>query len=395
MSDYEVIAIGTGSKCLGENSLSLDGSLVHDSHAEIISKRALMIYLLHQLENAYETVSNNTSNIDLKFRYCDENKCFSVKEHVKFHFYSSHPPCGDATIAPKQNKREYATTHNDIDPLYHATKRFKLESDLKPRDIHRTGAKCLDICITKDSLLEAESLTDYHVLGAVRRKPGRGDPTASLSCSDKMAKWNFVGVQGSFLSCLLPYGPILWSSMTFSGAQVNRESVKRSMFERFTNHENFLREIPIIYSTVAFPYSKSVANKSPGASKLISCSSNIALSQCDKKVLFHDIMVEGRKQGIIKKHFGTPKSRVTICRYNICKRFRKLVRDIHQNCKDKKQCEMCIMLKENVKYIDFKSGCQKLSDWYIRRLDAFYNILPGLKEARTVRRQKIDMFDVE
>ena len=38
---------------------------------------------------------------------------FDLRVGVKFHFYSSFPPCGDATIAPK--------SHDDV---------------------HRTGAKC-------------------------------------------------------------------------------------------------------------------------------------------------------------------------------------------------------------------------------------------------------------
>ena len=37
---------------------------------------------------------------------------------------------------------------------------------------------------------------DYHTsLGAVRTKPGRGDPTRSLSCSDKLLKWRALGLQ--------------------------------------------------------------------------------------------------------------------------------------------------------------------------------------------------------
>ena len=92
-------------------------------------------------------------------------------------------------------------------------------------DIHRTGAKSL--------LDPLEPMADYHILGAVRTKPGRGDPTSSLSCSDKMAKWCHVGFQGSLLAAFFQR-PLIPNTIIVGGAkQTSLNSVQRALFDRF------------------------------------------------------------------------------------------------------------------------------------------------------------------
>lgn len=62
---------------------------------------------------------------------------------------------------------------------------------------------------------EVESYGEAQATGLVRRKPGRGDATLSMSCSDKLARWALLGLQGSLLSELL-VGPLHLTSLTIS-----------------------------------------------------------------------------------------------------------------------------------------------------------------------------------
>lgn len=97
----------------------------------------------------------------------------------------------------------------------------------KQDDIYRTGAKC-SMGETQDPL---KSGAGYHTIGVLRTKPGRGDRTLSMSCSDKIMKWNVLGCQGALLSHFIPL-PIYLSSIILGNCPSNLEALERGLYRR-------------------------------------------------------------------------------------------------------------------------------------------------------------------
>lgn len=136
-----------------------------------------------------------------------------LREGWRVALLTSLPPCGDATIAPMEEV-EKATQ----------AKRPRLEED---DDIHRTGAKALH---PEDEDPQGSGLS-FHRVGVVRTKPGRGSRTLSLSCSDKILKWNLLGLQGALLSHLFPT-PIPLSTLIMGSPDFHPASLHRALIER-------------------------------------------------------------------------------------------------------------------------------------------------------------------
>ena len=128
------------------------------------------------------------------------------------------------------------------------------------KDVYRTGAKCVPGG-KQDPL---QSGLGYHIVGVLRTKPGRGDPTLSMSCSDKIMKWNVLGCQGALLSYFIDL-PVYLSSIVIGSCPYDEASMIRGSYERAVSATLDLANSVSVHSPnifqadVLFEHSKSKA----------------------------------------------------------------------------------------------------------------------------------------
>lgn len=92
-----------------------------------------------------------------------------------------------------------------------------------------------------------------------------GDRLLTMSCSDKLARWNTLGMQGSLLTLYIE--PIYFKSMTM-GSLFNEQHLTRAVYNRISGlaslPEPFVTNLPLLYG-VSTPLSR-VPSKSPSVS---------------------------------------------------------------------------------------------------------------------------------
>ena len=306
-----VVAIGTGTKCLGGSKRLPGGAAVNDCHAEALCRRSLLRWLYGEMQQATERCAaavaggaapaeaaaaagtavlrlippaEGGSAAEGQPAGSDADRGneagtagaagsqqspaahlfggwrFSLQPGVRLHMYISQPPCGDASILHAEGAEGAACQHGSAagvaatagaPPAAAGEQRgaggTAAAAGVKgmAESFGRTGAKpllkrqrlqpageeqpagplnsgsgeagqpaqqaqeqqqqqaqqpALQQAAAQEQWRlpqqhEVESYSAAQETGVVRRKPGRGDATLSMSCSDKLARWLLLGLQ--------------------------------------------------------------------------------------------------------------------------------------------------------------------------------------------------------
>ena len=226
----EVVALGTGTKCISGDSISESGLALNDCHAEVIARRAFLRFLYAQL--ALSTKGTDNQSI---FERAGSEK-FRLKAGISFHLYVSTAPCGDARVFSPADAKG-----GDAHPMRQSRGQVRVKIEAGEGTIPAESQ-----VQTWDGILAGERLF-------------------TMSCSDKLARWNLLGLQGALLSLYME--PVYLKSIIV-GSLFQEQHLLRAVYTRISGvqgmPEQFTPTLPLLHQLSSSP--PRVAHKSPSTS---------------------------------------------------------------------------------------------------------------------------------
>lgn len=214
-----VVAVGTGNRCVTGVRLSMEGKAVNDSHAEIVARRSLLRFFYVQLSSYYD---GNESI----FAPSNGSQRLVVREGVSFHLYISTAPCGDGALftpreEPNTDMSEHSTEHN---PTFTTKQQGILRTKIEDGE----GTIPID---PSDGIQTWDGLL-------------RGNRLRTMSCSDKICRWNALGLQGALLSHFIE--PVYLASLTL-GYLYDHGHLSRAVCCRLQHNNDLDTQLPAPY----------------------------------------------------------------------------------------------------------------------------------------------------
>ncbi|KAF9782591.1 adenosine deaminase/editase [Thelephora terrestris] len=279
-----VISLATGSKCLPANRLSRCGESVNDSHAEILAKRGALLWFFDEIHRIKTRSSEEPSHWLEKH----PSGRYRLRDVVCMHMYISTVPCGDASMRFLANSQDPEMA------------RLKESTPFE----------------AQPSSMPWRGRNNYHCYGVLRTKPARADSptTASMSCSDKIAAWNVLGLQGALGS--LVFMPLYVHSVVIGEVPLDiRDLVlgdcRRAFWERTQDLEGLpdgyrMNKPSIYFTSVPFVHARSSLRPKEKAS---SCNDSLCWIAESPTRPGYQVLINGLKRGVPQKLRYEPKSR--------------------------------------------------------------------------------------
>jgi len=213
-----VVSLGTGNRCVKGEELSLKGDTVNDCHAEIISRRGFIRFLYSEL------IKHLDGSEESIFEPADEGK-LRIKPDITFHLYISTAPCGDGALFDKSCS-ESATDSQTHQPLFENAKQGKLRTKVE----------------NGEGTIPVESSAIVPTWDGIQH----GERLRTMSCSDKILRWNVLGLQGALLSHFMH--PIYLSSITLGYLYSHGHLTRATCCRLSRDGDEFLKSLPLPYT---------------------------------------------------------------------------------------------------------------------------------------------------
>lgn len=321
------ICLATGTKCLPADRWRDDGKAVTDCHAEVLCRRLFQVWLAREIEQEMgeSQAADSEKNIGQLSKFIERVRddeglvhgqpVFKMRQGWRVCMYTSMSPCGDASILQTSDKETAAQqSPEEEEPEVDVHPPRKLSKILDKAVPGRTGARRIEQVVPDK--LEADQ-----TVGCLRLKPGRGTSCKSLSCSDKMAVWNVVGLQGWLLAPLLLH-PVFLDLLVVDSAFFDASALKRALRDRMGEH---CRNIGQVYASstegLSFPYGRATVPLKAAATNR---SANWILGMGDEYLL-GDL---GRRDGIPAKRSWEDAYASRVSRWSFLKTAQRLATSV-------------------------------------------------------------------